>query len=89
MWRVVSQSGPVSCRDDDQNERAPLRAPQSATTPTQTNGPNALYVRLPGFLSRLLGVWIEREGEVRPWFAVDPGQGDRVVSLGQFHAVVG
>lgn len=54
--------------------------------------PNALYIRLPGFLARLFGfreVWIEREGTARPWFAVDPGQGDRVVSLGRFHAALG
>lgn len=53
---------------------------------------NALYVRLPGFLARLFGfreVWIEQEGDVRPWFAADPRQGDRVVSLGRFHAALG
>jgi hypothetical protein len=54
--------------------------------------PKALYVRLPGFLSRLLGfreVWIEQEGEGAPWFAVDPAPDDRVVSLGRLHAVIG
>lgn len=54
--------------------------------------PNALYVRLPGFLSRLLGfreVWVEREGDSTPWFAADIGPEDRVVSLGRFHAAIG
>lgn len=54
--------------------------------------PKALYVRLPGFLSRLLGfceAWIEWEGKSTPWFAIDPGPEDRVVSLGRFHASIG
>lgn len=54
--------------------------------------PNAIFIRLPGFLARLFGfreVWIEREGDARPWFAADPGPEDRVVSLWRFHAVLG
>lgn len=54
--------------------------------------PNALYIRLPRFLASLFGfrdVWIEQEGETLPWFVVDPGPQDRVLSIGRFHAAIG
>jgi hypothetical protein len=54
--------------------------------------PNALYIRLPRFLASLFGfreVWVERAGETLPWFAVDPGPQDRVVSFGRTYVAIG
>ncbi|MFN8703725.1 MAG: hypothetical protein ACK5XB_11980 [Rhodospirillales bacterium] len=54
--------------------------------------PNAFYIRLPRFLASLFGfreVWVERAGGTLPWFAVDPGPQDRVMSIGRIHAAFG